>query len=90
MIRKSADLTVTFVIAAGLSGVAKATDIVIICGTAEIAAGSIVMGSSGYLATRSDAEVIYQTNACPDLNTDRTYALEGRLGVYFPHELRNS
>jgi hypothetical protein len=44
------------VLAARLSGVAKATAIVIPGGIAEIAAGSIVMVLSVYMATKSDAE----------------------------------
>jgi len=40
-------LTVPFALAAGLSGAATATHIVIIAGVAEIAAGSISMGLGG-------------------------------------------
>ena len=49
-------LTVPFALAAGLSGAVKSTDVVVIAGLAEIAAGSIAMGLGGYLAARSDAE----------------------------------
>jgi len=49
-------LTVPFALAAGLSGIANSTSIVITGGLAEIAAGSIAMGLGGYLAARSDAE----------------------------------
>jgi len=49
-------LTVPFALAAGLSGVANSTAIVITGGLAEIAAGSIAMGLGGYLAARSDSE----------------------------------
>lgn len=49
-------LTVPFALAAGLSGVAAATSIVVTAGLAEIAAGSIAMGLGGYLAGRSDVE----------------------------------
>ncbi len=49
-------LTVPFALAAGLSGAVKSTNIVVIAGLAEIAAGSIAMGLGGYLAARSDAE----------------------------------
>jgi VIT1/CCC1 family predicted Fe2+/Mn2+ transporter len=49
-------LTVPFALAAGLSGIANSTAIVITGGLAEIAAGSISMGLGGYLAARSDAE----------------------------------
>ena len=49
-------LTVPFALAAGLSGAAASTGIVVTAGLAEIAAGSIAMGLGGYLAARSDAE----------------------------------
>lgn len=49
-------LTVPFALAAGLSGVAAATSIVVTAGLAEIAAGSIAMGLGGYLAARSEVE----------------------------------
>jgi vacuolar iron transporter family protein len=47
---------VPFALAAGLSGAAVATRVVVTAGLAEIAAGSIAMGLGGYLAARSDAE----------------------------------
>jgi VIT1/CCC1 family predicted Fe2+/Mn2+ transporter len=49
-------LTVPFALAAGLSGTAVGTAIIVTAGVAEIAAGSIAMGLGGYLAARSDAE----------------------------------
>lgn len=49
-------LTVPFALAAGLSGVVAASNIVVTAGLAEIAAGSIAMGLGGYLAARSDVE----------------------------------
>jgi VIT1/CCC1 family predicted Fe2+/Mn2+ transporter len=50
-------LTVPFALAAGLSGTAVATsNIVVIAGLAEIAAGSIAMGLGGYLAARTDRD----------------------------------
>src|SRR6476619_3118057 len=49
-------LTVPFALAAGLSGAAASSGIVVTAGIAEIAAGSIAMGLGGYLAARSDAE----------------------------------
>jgi vacuolar iron transporter family protein len=56
VIGMSDGLTVPFALAAGLSGIASSTAIVITGGLAEIAAGSISMGLGGYLAARSDAE----------------------------------
>lgn len=49
-------LTVPFALAAGLSGAVASTDIVVVAGLAEIAAGSIAMGLGGYLAARTDAQ----------------------------------
>ena len=49
-------LTVPFALAAGLSGVVAASNLVVTAGLAEIAAGSIAMGLGGYLAARSDVE----------------------------------
>jgi VIT1/CCC1 family predicted Fe2+/Mn2+ transporter len=56
VIGMSDGLTVPFALAAGLSGAAAATSIVVTAGLAEIAAGSIAMGLGGYLAARTDAE----------------------------------
>src|ERR1700736_5083263 len=49
-------LTVPFALAAGLSGTVSTSNIVVIAGLAEIAAGSIAMGLGGYLAARTDLE----------------------------------
>jgi VIT1/CCC1 family predicted Fe2+/Mn2+ transporter len=49
-------LTVPFALAAGLSGTIAGTNIVVVAGLAEIAAGSIAMGLGGYLAARTDLE----------------------------------
>ena len=56
VIGMSDGLTVPFALAAGLSGAAISTGVIITAGLAEIAAGSIAMGLGGYLAARSDAE----------------------------------
>ncbi|HJV45949.1 MAG TPA: VIT1/CCC1 transporter family protein [Bacillota bacterium] len=49
-------LTVPFALAAGLSGTVSNTELVVVAGLAEIAAGSIAMGLGGYLAARTDRE----------------------------------
>ena len=49
-------LTVPFALAAGLSGAATTSRIIVIAGLAEIAAGSIAMGLGGYLAAKNDAD----------------------------------
>ncbi len=56
VIGMSDGLTVPFALAAGLSGSVSATNVVVIAGLAEIAAGSIAMGLGGYLAARTDQE----------------------------------
>jgi VIT1/CCC1 family predicted Fe2+/Mn2+ transporter len=56
VIGMSDGLTVPFALAAGLSGAATTTGVIVTAGLAEIAAGSIAMGLGGYLAGRSDAE----------------------------------
>lgn len=49
-------LTVPFALAAGLSGVVAGSDIIVIAGIAEIAAGSIAMGLGGYLAGQTEQD----------------------------------
>jgi VIT1/CCC1 family predicted Fe2+/Mn2+ transporter len=56
VIGMSDGLTVPFALAAGLTGAVAASNVILIAGLAEIAAGSIAMGLGGYLAARSDAE----------------------------------
>ncbi|QHT64002.1 iron transporter [Paenibacillus lycopersici] len=56
VIGMSDGLTVPFALAAGLSGSVSGTNVVVIAGLAEIAAGSIAMGLGGYLAARTERE----------------------------------
>ena len=56
VIGMSDGLTVPFALAAGLSGVANSTTIIVIAGIAEIAAGSIAMGLGGYLAGKTEQD----------------------------------
>jgi VIT1/CCC1 family predicted Fe2+/Mn2+ transporter len=49
-------LTVPFALAAGLTGAIQQTEIIVVAGVAEIAAGAIAMGLGGYLAAKSAAE----------------------------------
>lgn len=49
-------LTVPFALAAGLSGVVQANNIIITAGVAEIVAGSIAMGLGGYLSARTESD----------------------------------
>lgn len=56
VIGMSDGLTVPFALAAGLSGAVDSTNIILIAGIAEIAAGSIAMGLGGYLAGKTEQE----------------------------------
>lgn len=56
VIGMSDGLTVPFALAAGLSGAAASTSIIVIAGIAEIAAGSIAMGLGGYLAGKTEQD----------------------------------
>ena len=56
VIGMSDGLTVPFALAAGLSGAVTSSNIIIIAGMAEIAAGSIAMGLGGYLAGKTEQD----------------------------------
>lgn len=56
VIGMSDGLTVPFALAAGLSGIAVGTSIIVTAGFAEIAAGAIAMGLGGFLAAKSERE----------------------------------
>jgi len=56
VIGMSDGLTVPFALAAGLSGAVESSNIIIIAGIAEIAAGSIAMGLGGYLAGKTEQD----------------------------------
>lgn len=56
VIGMSDGLTVPFALAAGLSGAVVSTEIIVIAGIAEIAAGSIAMGLGGYLAGKTEQD----------------------------------
>lgn len=56
VIGMSDGLTVPFALAAGLSGAVSSTDIIVVAGLAEIAAGSIAMGLGGYLAGKTEID----------------------------------
>ncbi len=49
-------LTVPFALAAGLAGTVGESNVIVVAGLAEIAAGAIAMGLGGYLAARTDSE----------------------------------
>lgn len=56
VIGMSDGLTVPFALAAGLSGAIDKSEIIVIAGIAEIAAGSIAMGLGGYLAGKTEQD----------------------------------
>ncbi len=56
VIGMSDGLTVPFALAAGLSGAVANSNIIVIAGIAEIAAGSIAMGLGGYLAGKTEQD----------------------------------
>jgi vacuolar iron transporter family protein len=56
VIGMSDGLTVPFALAAGLSGAVESTNLIVIAGLAEIAAGSIAMGLGGYLAGKTEVD----------------------------------
>jgi len=56
-------LTVPFALAAGLSGAVASSQLIIVAGLAEIAAGAIAMGLGGYLAARTDAQHYHSERA---------------------------
>ncbi|XP_078444857.1 vacuolar iron transporter 1 [Wolffia australiana] len=53
-------LTVPFALAAGLTGAAASSSIILTAGLAEVAAGAVSMGLGGYLAARSEADHYYK------------------------------
>jgi VIT1/CCC1 family predicted Fe2+/Mn2+ transporter len=93
VIGMSDGLTVPFALAAGLSGVAQATAVVVTAGLAEIAAGSIAMGLGGYLAARTDYEhydaerqrEIEETRTMPDAEADEVAAIFRGYGLTEEH-----
>lgn len=56
VIGMSDGLTVPFALAAGLSGAVATSEIIVVAGIAEIAAGSIAMGLGGYLAGKTEQD----------------------------------
>ena len=56
VIGMSDGLTVPFALAAGLTGAATSSSIIVIAGIAEIVAGSIAMGLGGYLAGQTEED----------------------------------
>lgn len=89
VIGMSDGLTVPFALAAGLSGAAVATRVVVTAGIAEISAGAIAMGLGGYLAARSDAEHYaserlreeHETQSVPEVETNEITVIFESYGI---------
>ena len=64
-------LTVPFALAAGLAGAIAQSNVVLIGGLAELAAGGISMGLGGYLSAKSQADTYYA-----ELHRERQEVLE--------------
>src|ERR1700722_14688849 len=71
-------LTVPFALAAGLSGAVTSTDIIVIAGVAEIAAGAISMGLGGFLAAKIEADHYQSEYARETLEVQQTPHMEVR------------
>ena len=70
VIGMSDGLTVPFALAAGLSGAAASSGIIVTAGLAEVAAGAIAMGLGGFLAARTDAEHFASERAREERETE--------------------
>lgn len=102
VIGMSDGLTVPFALAAGLSGAAANSGIIVTAGLAEVAAGAIAMGLGGYLAARTDAEHFkserareeYETEVMPELEAAevgdvlRSYGLSEESVAVFVKSIR--
>lgn len=93
IIGMSDGLTVPFAIAAGMTGAAVATRVIVIAGLAEIAAGSISMGLGGFLAAKSDIEhydverqrEVLETHTVPDQEAREVLDILEDLGLSEEH-----
>ncbi|XP_065856592.1 vacuolar iron transporter 1-like [Euphorbia lathyris] len=82
-------LTVPFALAAGLSGANVTSNIILIAGIAEVAAGAISMGLGGYLAAKSEADHYMkelkreqeEIISVPDIEADECGKILGEYGV---------
>jgi VIT1/CCC1 family predicted Fe2+/Mn2+ transporter len=89
VIGMSDGLTVPFALAAGLSGAVDSTNIIVIAGIAEIAAGSIAMGLGGYLAGKTEVDhynseekrEYYEVDHLRDREIDETKEFFANIGL---------
>ena len=95
VIGMSDGLTVPFALAAGLSGAVSSTNLIIIAGLAEIAAGSIAMGLGGYLAGKTEMDHYYsemkreyeEVDTVPEIEKQELRDFFSSLGL--PVDLQN-
>src|SRR5690348_18190378 len=88
VIGMSDGLTVPFALAAGLSGAVSNTNIIVIAGIAEIAAGSIAMGLGGYLAGKTEQDhynselkrEYYEVDHLPDKEREEVREVFANMG----------
>ena len=89
VIGMSDGLTVPFALAAGLSGAISSTNLIIIAGLAEIAAGSIAMGLGGYLAGKTEVDHYYselkreyeEVETVPEIEKEELITFFSSLGL---------
>lgn len=89
VIGMSDGLTVPFALAAGLSGAVSNTNIIVIAGIAEIAAGSIAMGLGGYLAGKTEKDHYeselrrehYEVEHLPEREREETREFFANIGL---------
>ncbi len=89
VIGMSDGLTVPFALAAGLSGAVESTNLIIIAGMAEIAAGAIAMGLGGYLAGKTEVDhyaselrrEYYEVEHLPDVEKQETKEFFSSMGL---------
>ena len=89
VIGMSDGLTVPFALAAGLSGAVSSTNLIIVAGLAEIAAGSIAMGLGGYLAGKTEVDhyeselrrEYHEVENLPDIEKQETKEFFSSLGL---------
>ena len=95
VIGMSDGLTVPFALAAGLSSAIDSSTIIVIAGTAEIAAGSIAMGLGGFLAGKTEVDYYLselkreytEVEEFPEIEKDEVKEVFANLGL--PGHLQN-
>lgn len=76
VIGMSDGLTVPFALAAGLAGAIDTTDLIVVAGAAEIAAGMIAMGLGGYMGAKTEREHYESEHARETFEVDKLTHVE--------------